>query len=210
MKDAGTIVSMDSGLSVADQSRGLDWAHWLLRSVRQRCDGVLLDKLDCKTTAQASWRTFVRDRFLPVFGPALLQAWRLAEDRDVEALVRFDLAHSQTLTVAEDERSTHAAGVLLARTRGARYQGPLGHYRTAVAEGRAAGHMVIVWAAVAHLFQLTPSILIAEYLRLEWETATRDLAGVPMPFGAAAIDQVVMETLKHLQSEPSLLTRKEA
>lgn len=210
MKDAGTIVSMDSGLSVADQSRGLDWAHWLLRSVRQRSDGILFEKVEAKDTAHGAWRNFVRDRFLPVLGPALLQAWQLAENRDSEALTHYDATHAQLLTVSERERSTHAAQVLLARTRGARYQGQLGRYRTAVQEANAEGHIIIVWAAVSHLFQLTPSAMMAEYLRLEWETATRDLSGVAMPFGVGAIDQVVLETLKCLQGEPLLVNRKEA
>ena len=210
MKDAGTIVSMDAGLSVADQSRGLDWAHWLLRSVRQRCDGILFEKLESGDAAHGAWREYVRARFLPVLGPALLQAWVRAEQRDAEALVEYEGLLGNLLTRAEHERSAHAAEVLLGRTRGASYQGPLGHYRRAVEEGRAEGHILIVWAAVSYLFQLTPSAMLAEYLRLEWETATRDLAGVPMPFGASAIDKVVMEALKGLQSEPLLVTRKEA
>lgn len=211
MKDAGTIVSMDAGLSVADQSRGLDWAHWLLLSVRQRSDGILFEKVTAKDVAHGAWRQFVRDRFQPVLGPALLRAWQLAEVRgDTEALVSYDAVHSGMLQGTEAARSARAGSLLLARTRGARYQGPLGHYRTAVKEGRADGHIILVWAAVAYLFQLTPSAMLAEYLRLEWETATRDLQGVAIPFGAGAIDHVVLETMKGLQAEPTLVNRKEA
>lgn len=201
---------MDSGLSVADQSRGLDWAHWLLRSVRQRCDGVLMMRQNDKDSVHAHWRQFVQSRFLPVLGPALLAAWRQAEGRDAAALVQYEFTHRQTLSASERERSIRAAGLLLKRTKGARYQGPLGHYRAAVAEGKADGHMILVWAAVAHLFQLTPSAMIAEYLRLEWETATRDLPGVVAPFGSSSIDCVAIETLRLLQSEPALVSRKEA
>ena len=211
MNAPAPIVSIDSGLSVTEQSRGLDWAHWLLRSIRQRCDGVLLGKLESKATAQSEWRTFIRDRFLPALGPALLQAWKFAEARDVSALIRFDQEQNRTLSKEERARSVRAADILLTRTRGARYSGALGQYRNAVDDEQATGHIVIVWAAVAHLFQLTPSVMLAEYLRLEWEAATRDVPGVPMPFGASAIDVVVLETLKaSVPGEPSLLDRQEA
>ena len=59
--------------------------------------------------------------------------------------------------------------MLLKSTKHARYQGVLGRLREAVEQSRCDGHIAIVWAAVGHLFQLSLTNVIAEYLRLEWD-----------------------------------------
>ena len=210
MKETETIVSMDAALSVSDQTRGLDWAHWLLRSVRQRCDGVLLKPGEDKNLMHAQWRTFVRDQFLPSLAPGLMQAWQLVEERNVVGLLQLEQELAASLAKDELERATTAGRVLLKRTRGARYQGALGHYRKAVEEKQVEGNILIVWPAVAHLFQLPPAAMLSEYLRLEWETAVRDLSGIALPFGAGAFTRVVATALQSMQSELRLMGRKEA
>ncbi len=210
MSETGIIVSMDAAVSVAEQTRGLDWAHWLLRSVRQRCEGVLLQKGEGKAVMHQHWRLFVRERFLPLLAPSLIRAWQLADARDVHGVLQLEQGLASQLSSDEQARAILAGRVLLARTHGARYQGTLGHYRAAVEEGRADGHVLAVWPSVAQLFQLTPVAMLAEYLRLEWETATRDLPGVALPQGSYAIGKLAAAALSGLQAELRLVDRKEA
>jgi len=208
MKDAGTIVSMDAGLSVTDQSHGLDWVHWLLRSVRQQCDGLIWPRKEHKTLLQIDWRTFAKERFIKHLSPRLLDAWHAAESRDPLALIEIEHAWAAILNDEEQARSIRAGTLLLKRTNGARYQGVLGHYRTAVQSGAASGHIGIAWPALAHLFQLTPATMLAEYLRLEWETATRELDGVMSPIGSGAFQHIVGRSLSPVPHSPRLLLRR--
>lgn len=208
MKDAGTIVSMDSGLSVTDQSHGLDWVHWLLRSVRQQCDGLIWPRKDHKTMLQIDWRSFAKDRFIKHLSQRLLEAWRASEARDPLALLEVEQAWATSLSEAEQLRSVRAGTLLLKRTNGARYQGVLGHYRTAVQSGAASGHIGVAWPALAHLFQLTPATMLAEYLRLEWETATRELDGVMSPIGTGAFHHIVARSLSPVPLSPRVLRRR--
>lgn len=208
MKGGGSIVSMDAALSVAEQAHGLDWVHWLLRTVRQRCDGVVWPARDRKTLIQIEWRAFAKQRFESELSPLLLRAWRACEARDTDALVALEQAWATILSEEENERSIRAGKLLLKRTTGARYQSVLGHYRMAVKEGTASGHIGIAWPALAHLFQLTPATMLAEYLRLEWETATRELDGVMTPIGSGAFDQVVARALSSMNNQPRVLHRR--
>ena len=208
MNDMGTIVSMDADLSVNDQSHGLDWVHWLLRSVRQQCEGVIWPRQEHKTLLQIEWRAFAKARFIKQLSPLLLEGWRASEARDPGALIDIEQAWSATLNEGEQARSIRAGSLLLKRTNGARYQGVLGHYRTAVQSGAAAGHIGIAWPALAHLFQLTPATMLAEYLRLEWETATRELEGVMTPIGTGAFQHVVANALSPMPHSPRLLHRR--
>ena len=199
---------MDAGLSVDDQTRGLDWVHWLLRSVRQRCPSVVMQRIEDRVTAQSQWRKFVRERFLPELGELLLRAWSQAEARDVAGLMECETRLASILNEEESERSILAGRLLLECTQGALYQGVLGHFRTAVEEERAAGHIGIIWPALAAMFQLTPAAMLAEYLRLEWDTTTRELVGVAAPLGSCAITKVASETLMRRQGEPRVLRRR--
>lgn len=208
MKDAGSIVSMDASLSVTDQSHGLDWVHWLLRSVRQQCDGLIWPKKDRKILLQIDWRSFAKEKFIRHLSPRLLAAWHASEARDPMALLDVEQTWASLLNEEEQTRSIRAGTLLLKRTNGARYQGVLGHYRTAVQSGAASGHIGVAWPALAHLFQLTPATMLAEYLRLEWETATRELDGVMPPIGTGAFQHIVGRSLSPVPQSPRLLRRR--
>jgi hypothetical protein len=210
MKDAGSIVSVDAGVSLDEQAHGLDWVHWLLRSVRQQCEGVVLERQETKTQMHTRWRAFVRERFERGLGSALIEAWNTAALRDTEGLVALEARWRQQLTDEESERSLLAGQLLLKRTQGARYQGALGHFRQHVDDGRADGHIGIVWPALAHLFQLSPAIMLSEYLRLEWETAVRDLNGIAQPFGQASMVKVAARVLAQVNASPPVLRRQQA
>jgi urease accessory protein UreF len=210
MKDAGSIVSVDAGVSLDEQAHGLDWVHWLLRSVRQQCEGVVLERQETKTQMHTRWRAFVRERFERGLGSALIEAWNTAALRDAEGLVALEARWRQQLTDEESERSLLAGQLLLKRTQGARYQGALGHFRQHVDDGRADGHIGIVWPALAHLFQLSPAIMLSEYLRLEWETAVRDLNGIAQPFGQASMVKVAARVLAQVNASPPVLRRQQA
>ncbi len=209
MKDAGSIVSMDAGVPVEDLAQGLDWVRWMLRSVRHRCHGVVLERPDEPAMVRMLWRGFVQERFAKGLGSVLVQAWETAASNRIEDLIAQEGEWAWHLTDDELERSIAAGRVLLSSTRGARYQGVLGHLREAVDEGRARGVIGVVWPAVAHLFQLTPAAMLAEYLRLEWETATRDIRGLPEPQLSWSIPAVVSRVLKRADAEePQVLRRR--
>lgn len=211
MKGPGSIVSVDAGVSVAEQTRGLDWVHWLLRSVRQSCRGIVLPQAEFNARAdsvRAAWRSFVETRFVPTLGPALLEAYAAVASRDPAAMHQLDTVWAKALSDDEAERSMEAGDTLLRRTAGARYQGALGHYRETVDAGNAAGHIGAVWPCVAHLFQLPAATLLAEYLRLEWETMTREMPPLATPIGSVSIEQVVARVLHPGLVEPRVLGRK--
>lgn len=210
MKDAGSIVSVDAGVSLDEQAHGLDWVHWLLRSVRQQCEGVVLERQASKTQMHGRWRVFVRERFERGLGSVLIEAWNTAALRDAKGLVALESRWRQQLSEEECERSLLAGQLLLKRTQGARYQGVLGHYRQHVEDGRAEGHIGIVWPALAHLFQLSPAIMLSEYLRLEWETAVRDLQGIAAPFGSASMVKVAARALAEVNASSLILRRQQA
>ena len=208
-KVAGTIVSMDQAVPVDDLAQGLDWVRWMLRSVRHRAEGVVLERPDTGAEIRPLWRGFVQDRFVPGLGHVLMAAWQACAAGDIPRLIELEAEWAWHLNDDELERSIQAGRVLLNSTKGARYQDTLGHLREAVDAGRARGLIGIVWPAVAHLFQLTPAALLAEYLRLEWETATRDLYGVHEPRLNYSIPAVVSRVLNgESTAEPRVLRRR--
>ena len=209
MKDAGSIVSVDAGVSLDEQAHGLDWVHWLLRGVRQQCEGVVLERPATKAQMHTRWRAFVGERFERGVGAVLIEAWHTTARRDGPGLIKLETTWSKMLTPDEAHRSGLAGQLLLQRTHGARYQGVLGHFREDVESGRAEGHIGIVWPALAHLFQLSPVIMLSEYLRLEWETAVRDLEGVAAPFGSSAIVKVAARALNPVNVSPRVLHRQQ-
>ena len=209
MKDAGSIVSMDATVPVEDLAQGLDWVRWMLRSVRHRCAGVVLEQPEEAALIRMLWRGFVQERFIGGLGQVLVQAWESSVAGDVRRLIAHEGEWAWNLTDEELQRSLAAGRLLLNSTRGARYQGVLGHLREAVDAGQAQGLIGVVWPAVAHLFQLTPATLLAEYLRLEWETATRDLYGVHEPRLSWSIPAVVSRVLNASDAgEPRVLRRR--
>ena len=209
MKDAGSIVSMDAGIPVEDLAQGLDWVRWMLRSVRHRCPGVVLEQPAEAAMIRMLWRGFVQERFIGGLGQVLVQAWQSAAAGNLPRLISHEGEWAWHLTDEELRRSIAAGRLLLNSTRGARYQGTLGHLREAVDAGQAQGRIGVVWPAVAHLFQLTPAALLAEYLRLEWETATRDFRGVHEPRLSFSIPAVVSRVLNAGPAgEPRVLRRR--
>jgi hypothetical protein len=199
MTSMASIVSVDHEVSLEEQAQGLDWAHWLLGTVRQRCsDGLVLPPPALKESAHGDWRRFVEDIFLPTVAPLLMQAWQAALSRGA----------STALPEATTGRCLRGGQLLLDRTEGARYQAALGLLRQAIHEGRAESHLLVIWPCLALLFQLTPAVLLAEYLRLEWETATRDLLGLAMPVGSVSFTGAVGRALVSHQAEPRSIVRK--
>ena len=152
---------------IEDWSRGLDWVKWMLGSVRARMEVLLVN-------GTAEWNDFADGLLREAIGPALKCAWQSARGNDLAGLIVAASKLTSQLSPDACQRSLRAGAVLLKSTKHARYQGVLGRLREAVEDGRCEGHLAIVWATVGHFFQLSLTNVIAEYLRLEWDIATRD------------------------------------
>ena len=153
------------GEIIEDWARGLEWVRWLLGSVRARTEHLLVNG--------SGWQGFTSGVFRNKIAPMLEQAWAAAQAGDLDALLAADAELSNRLSPEEREHSRNAGAILLKSTQKARYQGLLGRYRDQLNAGRGEGHFAIVWAAVGCLFHLSLAIVIAEYLRLEWDISTR-------------------------------------
>lgn len=203
--------------AVEDWSRGLDWVHWLFSSIRQRQQGIYFQPSVPQASAKDSVYPPVRaarkllnegwDSFLEStlaggdLGRVLVRAWQAAQSRQMEALLALD-AELSTLLAPEVVRSSIQAGErLLHGTRGARYQGLLGRYRQAQENGQTPGHFFLVWACVSHFFQLSLASMVAEYVRLEWDLAVRQLPG-----GGAALagDEIAVITARLMRGLPEV------
>ena len=174
MKAAGSIIIVEALTPLAEAGHGLSWVHWLLESVRARCD--FLGFRTAQVTRQElslAWQRFGDGVFRRECCPILAAAWQAAAAGDLERLCELDRQCEATLSAEHKGASVLAGRVLLRNTRGASYQGVLARYRQALAEGAAHGHFLIVWAAVGHFFQLSLANVIAECLRLEWELGAR-------------------------------------
>ncbi len=193
---------------IEDWARGLDWVQWLLSSVRARTE-VLLIEHRSQPVADA-WKEFAESMLREVLGPALKSAWRSTHEGDLESLIAVSAAMSAQLSPAAAQRSLMAGAVLLKSTRHARYQGILGRLREAVEQDRCASHIAIVWAAVAHVFQLSLANVIAEYLHLEWAILTREAFIHDKPQGLYSIIALTSQLMGSPSSEVSLsvLTRR--
>jgi hypothetical protein len=187
---------------IEDWARGLDWVKWLLGSVRARMEVLMVE---CDTRAvTVAWDDFAADVVPAVLGPALKSAWQCAHAGDVTGLIAADVALSAQLSPAAAKRSRQAGALLLKSTRQARYQGVLGRLREAVGKGDCSGHLAVVWAAVGHFFQLSLTNVIAEYLHLEWDIATRDGRAHDKPTGQYSIAQLT-SLVMHLDAADSAL-----
>lgn len=167
--------------ALGDWARGLDWVEWLFSGIRQRMTHLHFQPPTSTELLRfhIAWEKFAQESLPNLLIPQLTKAWQAAEAVQLEALISADARFGSGLSEAEKAQSLEAGRLLLKATRGARYQGILKPYRMAIEEGRALGHFLCVWAAVGHFFQLSLTNLVAEYLRLEWQTATRDLPGSP-------------------------------
>ncbi|HEY1049908.1 MAG TPA: urease accessory UreF family protein, partial [Prosthecobacter sp.] len=178
---------------IEDWARGLDWVKWLLGSVRARTS--LLMVAGKPRPVHFAWADFAEGLLPDTLGPALKEAWECAQAGDLEGLMAVDAELSASLPPELSRRSLQSGAVLLKSTQHARYQAVLGRYREAVADGRSAGNIAVVWAAVGHFFQLSLANVIAEYLHLEWDIATRDAPWMAKPkaqLGVTALTGMVM------------------
>lgn len=181
--------------ALEDWSRGLDWVQWLFSSIRQRHSGLYFHAAGLPNTGlypratlshqalAARWENFLQSELRGSLGSTLLQAWQAVQEQNLNRLIEQDAALDESLPPALRASSREAGERLLQGTRGARYQGLLGRYRALKEEGKTPGHFFLVWAAVAHFFQLSLTNVIAEYIRLEWELAARQVnpQAAPLP-----------------------------
>jgi len=169
-------VLVDADETVADAlddwSRGLEWVCWLFSSVRQRMEHLHFAP---PGPLPPAWAAFAQGHVRSHLGPHLIAAAQAVLSGDLERLKALDHQLSGRLDPAQAARSREAGGILLRNTRGARYQGILGRYRSAQEAGQTPGHFLTVWAGVGNFFQLSLANVIAEYLRLEWDMAARHL-----------------------------------
>lgn len=191
MKGAGSIVSIDDSASVEDLTQGLDWTQWLLRGVRQRCQGVILPEQPSLSSLVNIWPDWLEKRFIPKLGPALLDAAANHQRISPRELAGHEAMWSALLSSDEAQRSAEAGGQLLRSVRGARHAGALVQLQEASAGGHIQCHIGLVWPVVAGVFQLSPGMMLSEYLRLELQCAGRSLAGLAEePFKPALVHSV--------------------
>ena len=194
-----------------DWSRGLDWVQWLFSSIRHRQSGLYFHAADLprpglyprapitRQALAARWESFAQKDLRGSLGQPLIQAWQAARDQDLLLLLELDTTLDKLLGDRARIDSREAGARLLQGTRGARYQGLLGRYRSLQEEGKTTGHFFIVWAAVGHFFQLSLASVIAEYIRLEWDLAARHL---PTPAGQLSAKNIASLT-SHLMHLPT-------
>jgi hypothetical protein len=169
---------------------------WLLSSVRARTEVLMVE--------EAAWDDFADGVLRETIGPALKAAWQAAQAGDLAGLIAADERLSAQLPAELARRSIQAGAVLLKSTRHARYQAVLGRLREAVGQGCCTGHIAIVWAAVGHFFQLSLTNVIAEYLHLEWDIATRDLKPREKPTGSNGIAVLTSQVMRGTQAGEAL------
>jgi len=200
MKGAGSIVSIDDSASVEDLTLGLDWTQWLLRSVRQRCAGVILPEQPSLAALAKVWPAWLTGMFIPRLGPFLLRCADVANRQSHEELANHEQRWAAMLNADEAMRSARAGAQLLRSVKGARHAGALILLQEACAAGAIKGHIGLVWPAVASLFQLSPGVMLAEYLRLEFHCAGRRLAGL----SEDAFRPAMVQTVQKLLSDQTL------
>ncbi len=191
-----------------DWSRGLDWVHWLFTSIRARHEHLLFSpKATQRALLTVEWNAFAENTFLRMAGPALVEAWMAASAGDLPSLIKLDQSLSTAPWSQGMQQANLAAGTsFLRRTKGARYQGILGKFRSQVDEGETPGHFLTAWAAAGPFFQLGLANVVAEYLRLEWEMAQRSLDTRQDPAGKHSIAALTSRMLHHqAQWGPQLL-----
>lgn len=204
MKGAGSIVSIDDTASLDDLTLGLDWTQWLLRSVRQRCAGVILPEQSVLSDLRKVWPIWLRERFGNDLGPALLACAEAIQTNSLAALRAGEKRWSCSLSESEAERSIQAGSQLLKSVRGARHAGSLFLVQEAYASRTIMGHIGLIWPAVASLFQLSPAMMLAEYLRLELHCAGRQIAGMKEE---AAFTRPMVKCVQDLLAEQNLTWR---
>lgn len=194
--------------ALEDWSRGLDWVQWLFSSIRQRQSGVHFHAAPLprpglypsaavsRQALAAQWESFIQQELRGPLGHWLIQAWQATQARDLDRLLALDTEMEAQLEARALPASHEAGARLLQGTRGARYQGLLGRYRSLQEEGKTPGHFLIVWAAAAHFFQLSLASVIAEYIRLEWDLASRHLPGQAEPLSLETVATLTSQLMQ--------------
>lgn len=208
--------------ALEDWSRGLDWVHWLFSSIRQRTEGLYFHATDLpqpslyprhpltQQALSARWEDFTQTQLRGALGHTLLQAWQAVQAQDLTRLQALDI-HLQAHLTPQAQKASHEAGTrLLQGTRGARYQALLGRYRSLHENGETPGHFLIVWAAVAQFFQLSLANVIAEYIRLEWDLASRQLPTPTTPLSLENIASLTSHLMQSHAKDLHLLSQKDA
>lgn len=206
MSGLTVIQPLSTEFSPEEAPHGLDWVHWLLGGVRARCEWLHFQSASIRRAALLGhWSAFARDDFSRVTGPRLVEAWIAASTGRITTLAEVDAALDESLPATVAARSRHAGSVLMKGTRGARYQGTLGHYRESLERAGRSPHFVSAWAAVGHFFQLSLVNVVAEYLRLEWELGSRHLPGTSEPKGLLSVAHLASHQLHAVRREPALV-----
>lgn len=191
-------LAVHSAESRAEHDENLSWVRWMFQSVRAQCEALLfLTHGEAgRHTMIKDWEAFLDRPWKVDIAPCLLDAWRAADAGDLDALFAVDVRLGQQLSPEALTRSLFAGELLLKSTRGAKYQGVLGHLRQRVeTEGREV-HLATVWAAVSVVFQLPVADVVGEYLREEWMTSTGRHAHHADPQGLLSFAATAHRTLR--------------
>lgn len=208
MSGLAVIQPLSTEFSPDDVLHGLDWVRWLLGGVRARCELLCFESHSTRRAALLGhWSAFAKNEFDRVTGPRLVEAWMAASEGRIAILERVDAGLEESLPEAVARRSRHAGSVLMKGTRGARYQGALGHYRESLERAGRSPHFVTAWASVGHFFQLSLASLVGEYLRLEWELGSRHLPGCTEPKGLLSVAHLASHQLHAVRREPAVVAR---
>jgi hypothetical protein len=191
-------LALHSGESRAEHDESLSWVRWLFQGVRAHCEYVLFvtDGEAGRHSMVKDWEAFLDGPWKSVVAPGLLAGWRAADAGDLEALLAENARMGSLLPEEARERSLVAGELLLRSTRGAKYQGVLGHLRQRVESDGLEVHLLTVWAAVSVVFQLPVADVVGEYLREEWMTATGRYAHHADPQGLLSFAATAHRTLR--------------
>lgn len=179
-----------------EHAESLAWVRWLFQSVRAQREALVFQSAAMNRSGLiADWLRFTDEIFLRILAPALLSGWQHAQAGDDAKLSSGDHELHNALPAELAERSIAAGIILLEQTRGAKYQGALGRLRQRFDKGETTGHLVIVWSAIAALFQMPPLDLITEYLREEWLVGARDSHHPAEPQGPLSFEALANRAL---------------
>lgn len=196
----GASLALHSEESRQDHAESLAWVRWLFQSVRAQRKTLLFQSAAVDRAGLiADWLRFTDEFFLRILAPALLRGWQHAQAGDDAQLASGDHELHKLLSVELADRSLAAGCILLEQTRGAKYQGALGRLRQRYDKGETAGHLVIVWSAIAALFQMPPLDLLTEYLREEWLVGARDSNHPAEPQGPLSFEALGHRALHEAQ-----------
>ncbi len=190
------VLALHTGETRLEHTKNLAWVRWLFQSVRAQREALVFQSAAMDRAGLITdWLRFTNETFLCILAPALLRGWQNAQAGDDAQLASCDHELHKLLPVALAERSIAAGSILLEQTRGAKYQGALGRLRQRFDIGETTGHLVIVWSAIAALFQMPPLDVLTEYLREEWLVGARDSNHPAEPQGPLSFDALAHRAL---------------